>query len=502
MSPSMASFNRVFLLHLLSVIIILDESISVHSMTPLSSSLSLFHSNQHHQEHDNERHHYYNILPLHKGPIDKKYYNVRDLKLILQLRGGSKKSSSNKTSKRKRKGKCGSGITSTASGKQGECNRRIKSEWKQLIKLGIGYDWISKQTITINGKYSHKSQLIDIGGDDVGDDVDNKDSQQHEMFFYKYNYIRIGPFRNNLLHWHFSVKGPTNSVYEQGIYHGRIILPKDYPGSPPRVQMLTPSGRFVTGEDICLSASAYHPETWTPRWTILSLVEALRIHMLTTANEIGGVNAKTEHREKFALSSRVWRMGCFDHRRMIEDGLFCDLSSISPTPTIIRKTPEKSGVDDDDGDHEMNRQVNISAEEEMKRKDTLEKDDETSQQQHATSINLPTKSNIKKRKQDKFPNRQLEKRAFTPRKNMDMLEETSKNLDVAEEGAEMTNPSKKKSKKKRKKRKLDSDEGEEPKTPKSEKKSAKKSKKHKDETETPKSEKKKSKKKKKSESKE
>mmetsp|Transcript_13090 Transcript_13090/g.27519 ORF Transcript_13090/g.27519 Transcript_13090/m.27519 type:complete len:102 (-) Transcript_13090:1128-1433(-) len=70
--------------------------------------------------------------------------------------------------------------------------------------------------------------------------------------------------------------------------------------------MLTPSGRFIPGEDICLSASSYHPETWTPQWTILSLVDALRIHMLTMANEIGGVMASDGKRRQLATESRSW----------------------------------------------------------------------------------------------------------------------------------------------------------------------------------------------------
>ena len=146
---------------------------------------------------------------------------------------------------------------------------------------------------------------------------------KNDDLFYRYNYIRVGPFRNNMLHWHFSIQGPKNSVYENGIYHGRIILPKSYPLSPPRVQLLTPSGRFIPGDDICLSASAFHPETWTPRWTILSLIEALRIHMLTTANEIGGVHASDESRRKFAAHSRSWKMGCLNHEQMVNNGLFC-----------------------------------------------------------------------------------------------------------------------------------------------------------------------------------
>jgi len=187
-----------------------------------------------------------------------------------------------------------------STGKGGECLRRIKREWKDAVKMGIAYDWTTMRTIR-NPKKRQPSS-----------DNNNNNS-----------YVRIGPFGKNLLRWHFSVSGPANSVYENGIYHGRVLLPKDYPGSPPRVQMLTPSGRFVCGEDICLSASSYHPETWTPRWTVLALVDALRLHMLTTANEIGGVVASDERRGEYAVASRSWKsVGVVDHGRMVEEGMF------------------------------------------------------------------------------------------------------------------------------------------------------------------------------------
>ncbi|KAL7535073.1 hypothetical protein ACHAWF_005049 [Thalassiosira exigua] len=184
-------------------------------------------------------------------------------------------------------------VSARGSGKGGECLRRIKREWKDAAKMGIAYDWVNARTV---------NEVRRNRGSD---------------------YVRIGPYGRNLLRWHFSVSGPAGSPYDGGVYHGRVLLPRDYPGSPPRVQVLTPSGRFQCGVDICLSASSYHPETWTPRWTVLSLVDALRLHMLTTANEIGGLAASDEQRGQYAKESRFWRsQGIVDHRRMIEEGIF------------------------------------------------------------------------------------------------------------------------------------------------------------------------------------
>lgn len=188
---------------------------------------------------------------------------------------------------------------SVGGGKEGECLRRIKREWKDAVALGIAYNWAKGETVVRKGKMS-KAALTDP----------------------KYNYVRIGPMGRNLFRWHFSVQGAPNSVYEEGIYHGRVVLPVDYPASPPRVQMLTPSGRFEVETDICLSASSYHPESWTPRWTVLSLIDALRLHMLTNANEIGGVHATNEVRRARAKKSRTWSRGVVDHARMSAVGIF------------------------------------------------------------------------------------------------------------------------------------------------------------------------------------
>ena len=186
-------------------------------------------------------------------------------------------------------------------GRESACLRRIKREWKDAVELGVAYDWGKGETVARKKKSKSEANGVDPK---------------------RYNYVRMGPMGKNLLHWHFSVQGAPNSVYEKGVYHGRILLPRDYPLSPPHVQMLTPSGRFIPGHDICLSASSYHPESWTPRWTILSLIDALRLHMLTSANEIGGQHASNEQRRKRALESRTWGRGVVCHEDMLNQGIF------------------------------------------------------------------------------------------------------------------------------------------------------------------------------------
>ena len=48
-------------------------------------------------------------------------------------------------------------------------------------------------------------------------------------------------FQDNLFEWHFTIRGPADSEFDGGVYHGRIILPPEYPMKPPSIILLTVS---------------------------------------------------------------------------------------------------------------------------------------------------------------------------------------------------------------------------------------------------------------------
>lgn len=52
------------------------------------------------------------------------------------------------------------------------------------------------------------------------------------------------PLESDIFEWHFTVRGPMGTEFEKGIYHGRILLPAEYPMRPPNLMLLTPSGRW------------------------------------------------------------------------------------------------------------------------------------------------------------------------------------------------------------------------------------------------------------------
>lgn len=114
---------------------------------------------------------------------------------------------------------------------------------------------------------------------------------------------------SDLFEWHFTLAGPPEpSPYANGIYHGRIVLPPQYPLRPPSFRFLTPSGRFEVNREICLSISGHHEESWQPAWGIRTALTAIRSFMDGEAKgQLGGLEAKEAVRKDLAGRSRRWR---------------------------------------------------------------------------------------------------------------------------------------------------------------------------------------------------
>lgn len=86
------------------------------------------------------------------------------------------------------------------------------------------------------------------------------------------------PLHSYNLEWHYCIRGPEDSLYAGGFYHGKLcifgkfcccltsdffvgclLFTKDFPFKPPSIYMYTPNGRFKTNKRLCLNISDYHP---------------------------------------------------------------------------------------------------------------------------------------------------------------------------------------------------------------------------------------------------
>uniref|UniRef100_A0A1I8F893 UBIQUITIN_CONJUGAT_2 domain-containing protein n=1 Tax=Macrostomum lignano TaxID=282301 RepID=A0A1I8F893_9PLAT len=84
------------------------------------------------------------------------------------------------------------------------------------------------------------------------------------------------PLEDNLFEWHFTIRGPVDSDFEGGVYHG-----------PYR---------------------AINPETWRPAWSIRTALLALVGFMPTHGlGAIGALEYPPEERRRLARQSRDWR---------------------------------------------------------------------------------------------------------------------------------------------------------------------------------------------------
>ncbi|KAF9122620.1 Ubiquitin-conjugating enzyme E2 J1 [Mortierella sp. 14UC] len=115
------------------------------------------------------------------------------------------------------------------------------------------------------------------------------------------------PLETDIFEWHFTIRGPEETEFEGGLYHGRILLPNNYPFAPPSLMFLTPNGRFELHKKVCLSITGYHPEYWQPAWGIRTVLVAVMGFLPTESKgAIGGLDTSVQARRALAIKSKTW----------------------------------------------------------------------------------------------------------------------------------------------------------------------------------------------------
>ena len=120
--------------------------------------------------------------------------------------------------------------------------------------------------------------------------------------------ITVAPNEANLLEMHYVIEGSPDTPYEGGVYHGKLVFPKEYPLKPPSVMMLTPSGRFEPGRRLCLSMSDFHPETWNPMWSVSTILTGLYSFMVDTKPTLGSMETSFRTKRKLAAESLAYNV--------------------------------------------------------------------------------------------------------------------------------------------------------------------------------------------------
>ncbi|KDO71915.1 hypothetical protein CISIN_1g020053mg [Citrus sinensis] len=137
------------------------------------------------------------------------------------------------------------------------------------------------------------------------------------------------PLEENIFEWQFAIRGPGDTEFEGGIYHGRIQLPAEYPFKPPSFMLLTTK--------ICLSISNHHPEHWQPSWSVRTALVALIAFMPTNPNgALGSLDYKKEERRALAIKSReaAPKFGTPERQKLIDEIHEYMLSKAPPVPQL------------------------------------------------------------------------------------------------------------------------------------------------------------------------
>jgi ubiquitin-conjugating enzyme E2 J1 len=117
-------------------------------------------------------------------------------------------------------------------------------------------------------------------------------------------YYKAGLVEDDITNVHFTFKGPADSEFARGYYHGKIDFPSTYPLTPPSVKIMTTNGRFETNKEICLNVSQRHPDQWQAAFTIHLIILSLMIHMTTREEGAdGALNCTPEERRRLAEES-------------------------------------------------------------------------------------------------------------------------------------------------------------------------------------------------------
>lgn len=116
-------------------------------------------------------------------------------------------------------------------------------------------------------------------------------------------YINAEPLPYNILEWHYVIRGPENTPYHGGFFHGSLLFTQQYPFRPPSIYMRTPNGRFQCNRRLCLSISDYHPDEWNPAWSVSSILTGLLSFMLEDGAALGTIITLPREKMQFAFES-------------------------------------------------------------------------------------------------------------------------------------------------------------------------------------------------------
>lgn len=143
--------------------------------------------------------------------------------------------------------------------------------------------------------------------------------------------IKALPNDENILEWHYCLRGSPDTPFQGGFYWGKVIFKENFPWSPPAITMITPNGRFATNTRLCLSISDYHPESWNPGWTVSAILIGLHSFMNENQPAAGSVAGTPQEQRNLASASKEFNVKYREFRRFFPQ-FVKEWTGVLPTP--------------------------------------------------------------------------------------------------------------------------------------------------------------------------
>jgi ubiquitin-conjugating enzyme E2 J2 len=126
--------------------------------------------------------------------------------------------------------------------------------------------------------------------------------------------IKIYYDENNILKWYCMIYDLTDQEYIDGEYIFSIEMSSKYPFEPPNFIFLTPNGRFDINTKLCFSNSSYHKESWSPLWTLKTIILGFLSFFLEKKSfGIGHLETTILDKQKYALTSKEFNTKMLGH---------------------------------------------------------------------------------------------------------------------------------------------------------------------------------------------
>ena len=106
-------------------------------------------------------------------------------------------------------------------------------------------------------------------------------------------YFSVSLINDDIFHWRITIRGPPDSLYQNGYLPAELNFPDDFPNSPPSMRFLCPMfhPNIGTNGEVCISIlhqpgkDIFEYEKESERWLPIHTVESIVISVISMLND-------------------------------------------------------------------------------------------------------------------------------------------------------------------------------------------------------------------------